>query len=185
MISASNASNLLRHYQWKTEILLTRYFDDKKAVMKEAGLVGGAYKEGEAKLKGIGECLVCCVELGPEKSCALRCKHRFCHSCWSSYLTMKIKEGEVARLNCPAVNCTYCVPDEVVKKVVDKEIYEKYLRFVTKSFVEDNAFVTWCPAPRCGNAITTDMMFGHFVQCSCGYKFCFFLSSRSSCSCDM
>jgi len=50
---------------------------------------------------------------------------------------------------------------------------KKYIRFVTRSFVEDNAFVTWCPAPRCGNAITTDMIQGQSVKCTCGFRFCF------------
>lgn len=174
VISASNASNLLRHYHWKTEVLLTRYFDDPKTVIKEAGLVANTTDgNAEAKLTSSGECLVCCEIVDPTQSCALTCEHRFCHDCWGSYLTMKITEGEVIRINCPALNCDHSVPDEVVKKLVPKETYEKFLRFVTRSFVEDNAHVTWCPAPRCGNAITTDMISGQTVQCSCGFKFCF------------
>ncbi len=39
--------------------------------------------------------------------------------------------------------------------------------------MEDNHHVTWCPAPGCGNAITSDQLHGHVVQCSCGYRFCF------------
>jgi len=173
-ISASNASNLLRHYQWKTEVLHQRYWDSPEAVLKEAGLVCTAPDaDDEMKLEGSGECLVCCENVEGGECCALRCRHRFCHDCWSSYLTMKIIEGEVTRINCPALNCKYTVPDTVVQKLVDKEIYEKYLRFVTRSFVEDNAQLTWCPAPRCGNAITTDMLHGTIVQCRCGFRFCF------------
>jgi len=173
-ISASNASNLLRHYQWKTEVLHQRYWDSPEAVLKEAGLVCTALDaDDETKFEGSGECLVCCEIVEGDECCALRCRHRFCFDCWSSYLTMKIKEGEVTRINCPALNCKYTVPDPVVQKLVDKEIYEKYLRFVTRSFVEDNAQLTWCPAPRCGNAITTDMLHGTIVQCRCSFRFCF------------
>jgi len=174
VISASNASNLLYHYQWKTEVLHQRYWDSPEEVMREAGLVCAAPDaDDEAKLSGEGECLVCCETVEGDECCALRCRHRFCRDCWSSYLTVKIKEGEVTRINCPALNCKYTVPDPVVQKLVDKELYEKYLRFVTKSFVEDNAQITWCPAPRCGNAITTEMVHGRIVQCHCGFRFCF------------
>lgn len=99
---------------------------------------------------------------------------------------MKITDGEVYRLSCPAVGCRRNVPDEVVKKLVEKPVYEKYLRFVTKSFVEDNSLITWCPYPRCANAITTDMVRGHIVQCSCSYRFCFSChhEAHSPASCD-
>eukprot|EP01125_Pyxidicula_operculata_P001097 TRINITY_DN109_c0_g1_i1.p1 TRINITY_DN109_c0_g1~~TRINITY_DN109_c0_g1_i1.p1 ORF type:complete len:655 (+),score=184.46 TRINITY_DN109_c0_g1_i1:54-2018(+) len=174
VITASNASNLLRHYHWRTEVLLTRYFDNPKAVIKEAGLMNtNPDGDVEAKLVGEGECLVCNDIVSANDSCALMCEHRFCKDCWTSYLTMKITEGEVTRINCPALNCTCTVQDEVVKKLVSKEVYEKFLRFVTQSFVEDNRHFTWCPAPRCGNAITTDMILGQIVKCTCGFRFCF------------
>lgn len=172
-ISASGASNLLRSYGWKTEKLLTKYFDNPEEVLEEAGLLAGNGHTGEAVLDGEEECLVCTEEVGADESCALTCGHRICHGCWNSYLTMKITEGEVQRVSCPAVDCKLTIPDEVVKKLVDKPIYEKYLHFVTKSFVEDNTHVTWCPAPGCGNAITTDMISGQVVQCSCSFHFCF------------
>jgi len=174
MISASSASLLLRFYGWKPEILIEKYFHDPEKVIQQAGILVDTFDgEAEAKLVDHGECLVCTDITSPEESCALVCAHRVCVGCWSSFLTMKITDGEVYRLSCPAVGCRRAVPDEVVKKLVEKPVYEKYLRFVTKSFVEDNSLITWCPYPRCANAITTDMVRGHIVQCSCGYRFCF------------
>jgi len=177
-ITASNASNLIRHYQWKTEKLLAAYFDNPDKVIKEAGIIGATghthNDEGHrAQLSGVGECLICCDDVDATESCALTCEHRFCHSCWSSYLSLKIKEGEVLRINCPSTNCRITVPDDVIKELVPQDIYDKYLRFVTKSFVEDNDHVTWCPAAGCGNAITADQLHGLVVQCTCGYRFCF------------
>jgi len=173
-ISASNAANLLRHYQWKVELLHQKYWTSPDKVLREAGLVCVTPDaDDESKLEGEGECLVCCEIVDGDDCSALRCHHRFCNDCWSSYLKVKITEGEVARINCPALNCKYTVPDLIVHKLVDKEIYEKYLRFVTKTFVEDNAHITWCPAPRCGNAITADMLHGTTVKCRCGFSFCF------------
>jgi len=120
-----------------------------------------------------GDCLICGENVSAGQSCALMCHHRVCAPCWSSFLTMKIIDGEVYRLSCPAAGCRKTVPDEVVRKLVEKPVYEKYLRFQTKSFVEDNSLITWCPFPRCSNAITTDMVKGHIVQCSCSFRFCF------------
>lgn len=174
MISASSASLLLRSYGWKPEKLIAKYFDNPDTVLAEAGVLVDTFDgEAECKLTEDGECLVCTEISSPAESCALVCGHRVCASCWSSFLTMKITDGEVYRLSCPAVGCRRAVPDEVVRKLVEKPVYEKYLRFVTKSFVEDNSLITWCPYPRCANAITTDMVRGHIVQCSCSFRFCF------------
>jgi len=186
-ISASNAANLLRHYQWKVELLHQNYWNSPDKVLKEAGLVCVTPDaDDECKLEGEGECLVCCEIVDGNDCSALRCRHRFCNDCWSSYLKVKITEGEVARINCPALNCKYTVPDQVVQKLVDKEIYEKYIRFVTKTFVEDNAHITWCPAPRCGNAITADMLHGTTVKCRCSFSFCFSCQyeAHAPASCD-
>jgi len=186
-ISASNAANLLRHYQWKVELLHQQYWTSPDLVLKEAGLVCVTPDaDDECKLEGEAECLVCCEIVDCLNCSALRCRHRFCNDCWSSYLKVKITEGEVARINCPALNCKYTVPDKIVQKLVDKEIYEKYIRFVTKTFVEDNAHITWCPAPRCGNAITADMLDGTTVKCRCGFSFCFSChnEAHAPASCD-
>eukprot|EP01126_Amoeba_proteus_P064979 TRINITY_DN9161_c0_g2_i6.p1 TRINITY_DN9161_c0_g2~~TRINITY_DN9161_c0_g2_i6.p1 ORF type:complete len:432 (-),score=85.90 TRINITY_DN9161_c0_g2_i6:135-1430(-) len=172
-ISASSASNLLRMYGWKTEKLVLRFFDNPDQVLEEAGLLVDDGNAGDVKLEGIGECLVCTEEVPANESCALMCGHRTCLTCWSSYLTTKITDGEVLHVSCPASNCRLVVPDEVVKKLVEKPIFDKYLHFVTKSFVEDSSHVSWCPAPGCGNAITTDMISGLVVRCTCGFRFCF------------
>jgi len=173
-ISASNAVNLLRHYQWKVELLHQQYWASPDKVLKEAGLVCVTPDaEEDCKLDSQGECMVCCEMVEGILSSALRCRHRFCNDCWSSYLSVKITEGEVSHINCPALNCKYTVPDPMVQKLVPKEIYEKYQRFVTKAFVEDNAHITWCPSSRCGNAITADMLQGTTVKCRCGFCFCF------------
>jgi len=114
------------------------------------------------------------------------CKHRLCKDCWKAYLTVKINEGDVQKIYCPARDCPTLVPEESIKKLVDEPIYEKYIRFITKSFVEDNDQVSWCPAPNCGNAITADMMNGITVQCSCGYRFCFSChnEAHTPCTCE-
>jgi len=187
VISASAASNLLRSYGWQSEKLLEKYFHDPDQLLKEAGLLMcGPNDEAEMKVNVASECLVCCTDMEPNECCAMTCGHVVCRDCWSSYLTMKITEGEVYRISCPASGCNLNVPDELVKKLVDQVVFQKYLRFVTKSFVEDNSMITWCPFPRCANAITSAMVKGQIVQCGCGYRFCFSChhEAHSPASCD-
>lgn len=174
-IAPSGASNLIRHYQWRLERLLQAYFDSPEAVQAEAGLCAPGHEEGaRSLLVGRAECLVCADEGDAHEHVALSCGHRFCRDCWAQYLGLKIAEGQVLRINCPASRCTLCVPEDVVRELVAPQAYDKYARFVTKSFVEDGDHLTWCPAVGCGNAITSEQRRGgHLVECSCGYRFCF------------
>lgn len=50
---------------------------------------------------------------------------------------MKINEGEATKIKCPHLKCNLIVDEIIVKKLVPSEIYEKFIRFITKSFVED------------------------------------------------
>jgi len=91
-----------------------------------------------------------------------------------------------------AHKCTQLVPEHIVKKLVPQDLYSKYLRFLSKTFVENSKTARWCPAPDCGKAIVEPMhvyfsslqpcimlMYkcsweGDNVvgQCSCGTVFC-------------
>jgi len=165
---------LLRSYGWKQEKLTSKYLENPEAVLEELGILLDTYDgENETKLNGSGDCLVCMEAYPADARLALICGHSICKTYWNSYLSMKITDGEVYKLSCLSNGCRRLVPDEVVKKLVEPPIYEKYVRFVTKSFVEDNTLITWCPYPRCTNAITSDMLRGQIVQCSCGFRFCF------------
>eukprot|EP01130_Rhizamoeba_saxonica_P016476 TRINITY_DN7624_c0_g1_i2.p1 TRINITY_DN7624_c0_g1~~TRINITY_DN7624_c0_g1_i2.p1 ORF type:complete len:560 (-),score=138.66 TRINITY_DN7624_c0_g1_i2:32-1672(-) len=174
-ISAVCSSTMLRHYMWRDEKLLQEYFVDADKVWAEVGINKNASKRAkdrEFQLQGIDECMICCDMVPAEESTALRCQHRFCNICWESYLSIKIKDGQV-HTTCPARGCNILVNEDIIEGLVPASVYEKYVRFAIKSFVEDNNHVTWCPAPSCGNAITSDMISGMTVQCSCSYRFCF------------
>lgn len=125
------------------------------------------------QLVGMQTCSICADEMPAEECTALACGHPFCNDCWDTYLTMKITEGET-KIRCPQQKCTVLVGERVIPKLVASNVYDRYIRFVTKAFVDDSAGrIKWCPRAGCGNAITVDMVRGTVVRCSCGYRFCF------------
>jgi len=65
------------------------------------------------------------------------------------------------------------VPDQLIRKLTSPEVYSKYTAFVSKSFVEDNPNIKWCPRAGCGNAVKSDVKNISEARCSCGFKFCF------------
>ena len=48
------------------------------------------------------------------------------------YLHVKIKEGYVHDITCPAYGCTKLVPVEVIENVVSRDMARRYLQFDIK-----------------------------------------------------
>jgi len=60
-----------------------------------------------------------------------------------------------------------------------KKVKNKYSKYLSRSFVDDNPRIKWCPAPDCGKAVFCPETNLDEVQCSCGNKFCFKCNSES------
>jgi ariadne-1 len=193
-ISTSMSATLLRHFQWKKEKLLQKYLENPQQVCKDAGV---PYIATATSPRGLGKsnnfnsmCSICGEDdLTPLTSSYLSCNHIFCNDCWGNYLTTKISEGE-PQVHCPHLKCNIHVDDVFIKRLVSPAVYDKYLQFVTKNFVQDNDKVRWCPTPGCNNAISFDQANStsdsSIVECSCGFKFCFkcHREAHSPASCD-
>jgi ankyrin repeat and IBR domain-containing protein 1 len=99
------------------------------------------------------QCGICFIQLDNDNCIPNLCGHTFCRSCWTSYLTLKIDEGNLGDIVCPQVDCFVIISVEKIESLVDKDTAQKYLDFDIKSFVEFNPSIKWCPHPGCKMAI--------------------------------
>lgn len=178
---------LLRSYGWNKEKLFTDFFEDKDKVCKKAktNLNTNSFFWGNKNQKY--ECGCCFEEFKGTEMCALSCMHFLCRKCWKSYLTISINDGPSCLVTkCPYPKCKLVVDENTVNELVDKEVRMKYAKYLSRSFVDDNPRIKWCPAPDCGKAVYCQDMNADEVQCSCGYKFCFKCNreSHSPASCE-
>lgn len=173
-LPASSATQLLRHFRWNKDRLLHLWVEDAARVCRDTGVsLAGASNQARSTLPiSGGMCLICTENVTDSTSCALGCGHSFCHGCWLHYLALKISEGQTA-LTCPAIKCTSSVDQATVQRLVPAADYARYLRFMSKTFVETNPNVRWCPAPGCGHAINVLDSARDSVACRCGFRFCF------------
>lgn len=178
--SLSTAGALLRAFQWNSEKLLEKYYENPEKVMKDAGVTsvvaskGGALRTSANPIKAKPtECEICGDDLDANNSCSLECQHVFCHECLARYLEVQISEGKSLDITCMAFKCTGRVPDQLIRALTSAPLYSKYTAFVSKSFVEDNPNIQWCPRAGCGNAVKSDVKSISEAKCSCGFKFCF------------
>lgn len=182
-LPTASATQLLRHFRWNKDRLLHAYVEDAARVCRDAGIslpavpsahaAAAAAPRASLPVAAGGMCLICADSVSAENSLALSlCGHMFCHGCWAGYLALKISEG-VTGITCPAVKCAASVDQATVQRLVPAADYARYLRFMSKTFVETNPNVRWCPAPGCGHAINVLDSARDSVACRCGFRFCF------------
>ncbi|XP_014667038.1 PREDICTED: uncharacterized protein LOC106808723 [Priapulus caudatus] len=138
-----------------------------------------------------------------EQPVPVACDHHFCRGCWESYLKIKIQDGNVHSILCPAFQCQKLVPVEVIERLVPRDVALKYLQFDIQAFVESNPTIKWCPHPGCGRAVRLPENDGsgspatvqpgvkppptsHAVDCGVGHFFCWEClgEAHEPCSCQ-
>merc|ERR1712137_271873 len=196
-VRESAAISLLKHFKWSREQLMASYFDDPQRALEVAGVpldavdplpagasplveISDSPPAGDAKLEmEEEECTICSLDVTSDEMYTLKsCGHSFCEDCWSTYLSLQINEGQ-SFIKCAHMDCKALISEEEVRALVSPEIYQKYCTFFMHSFVNNNANIKWCPAPGCGNAVTSDMVNGKTVTCRCLYRFCFRCSEEA------
>ncbi|GHP03637.1 hypothetical protein PPROV_000239200 [Pycnococcus provasolii] len=94
------------------------------------------------------ECAIC-RDVAPDAASSLACGHLFCDTCWATYLTMKVNDGETD-VGCPHEGCRLKVGPSFVDAHCDRDVSGKYRSFLADSFVDRANNVVWCPSPNCG-----------------------------------
>lgn len=210
------AEVLLRKHEWSRQFLLDAWMKDPVLCCEEAGIQPPTSALQSATPESISceqiqdeyqntslNSPAKSVPLSPETMCDIcasnihsdeepvqvPCLHQFCRSCWEGYLTVKIEDGEVQDILCPAFDCHHLVPVDVIEKVVSPHMVKRYLQFDIEAFVDRNPSIKWCPYPNCGRAVrlpesdavpqelmsmncASPLAASHSVGCGNGHYFC-------------
>lgn len=180
-IKSHVAEALLDKVKWNQDKLLTEYFNDPEEFLSSVGIDPNTLVS-----KTTGNIIVdspdtefscsICFDDCPlsETTIMQECGHRFCNGCWRDMLEMQIKEGRTFDILCMFKGCHELVPPHIVEKLVSEETRLKYMRFLSKTFVDHSQHIRWCPAPGCDNAITGAVTEGRIrvASCLCGKRIC-------------
>ncbi|VDO97102.1 unnamed protein product [Soboliphyme baturini] len=187
----TTARILLNHFKWDKEKLLEMYYDcsDQENIFREAHVISpfkkcpAASSSKSSSVMGTSRsitslnemCQICMHSYDPTLMIGLECSHRFCMSCWITYLTTKIMdEGMGQTISCAAYKCDILVDDSIIMKVLkERKVKMRYQHLITNNFVECNRLLRWCPAPDCCNAIKVQYADSKPVTCKCSFTFCF------------
>lgn len=198
-VPVSSAKTLLRKYRWSTE----RIFQDFSSMGREdlLGKWGLSTHENQSQVSQLNdspentefECKLCYDDCPLSETIQINgCGHRFCNNCWTTYIKIKIRDGQSCNIMCMGEKCPMVVDETVVLQclVDDDEMRHRYSQALIESFVEDNAFVKWCPStPSCGNAVITNLIATTplTIKCICEHIFCFACGEmpHQPCTCNM
>ncbi|KAI7858327.1 hypothetical protein BDC45DRAFT_499369 [Circinella umbellata] len=183
-LSNEDSATLLRYFRWNKEKLFERYMDLPEKVLRDAGVSQQQQNKITVLAKDLSQqpfmCEICCDDDPEMETVCVACGHRFCRGCYEHYLRQKIREeGESRRIECPQDKCNVIVDEKTVQRLVDSQTNQKYRTLLNRTFVDDNDYLRWCPAPDCEYAIechipsTSLTSIVPTVQCQCSYKFCF------------
>lgn len=184
-LSDEHAAVLLRYFRWNKERLIERCMEARETILSAAGVISegdGTAKGGRSRTIAIPGfvCDICCDDSRGLETVALSCNHRFCKNCYEHYLVQKIKEeGESRNIQCMASTCNVIVDEKTVGSLVDKAVYQRYKTLLLRTYVDDNEFLRWCPAPECEYAVECHVSQSALqtivptVLCRCSHRFCF------------
>ncbi|KAL4464478.1 hypothetical protein ABPG72_021171 [Tetrahymena utriculariae] len=124
-------------------------------------------------------CEICCQEfLGSEFYRLTSCSHNFCMQCTQAYIINKINCSEVLNIVCPKVSCGAKIQDLQIQKVIQPDLFEKYMRFKKIMVLNQDPNIRWCPKVDCDTYIRGEKD-KVCIQCpKCTQKICFLCNSK-------
>lgn len=112
------------------------------------------------------------------------CGHACCRSCMATWAETAINDQKL-KVKCPAENCSYCLFDDDLKKLVSPQIFARhqehksadYLQHLKASLKESIPLKMWLksharPCPDCHVIVSRSEGCDH-MMCVCGTRFCY------------
>lgn len=174
---------LLREAGWDLARLQDAWFEDEIRCRNRCGLGPGADTSAVAPSSSSSAGVECpiCMNIFTEQPLDLGCGHGFCKDCWVRYLHHTVDDGKAAvQARCPQHKCARAVPSDFFKRICDEERRRKYDDWYTRSYVDDNPVVKWCPSPLgCDRACEYQGSDQFEIRCPCQFIWCWSCGEES------
>lgn len=152
---------------------------DSRAVFNYVGLIlneelkkYNATKQKETFNSSWHNCKVCFEEMLGSDFVQLSCGHLTCKICVSSYLTTLIKDCNFRRLTCPMSSCEIGIPTDLIRELINEELFSKYDEFLLSHAIESMGDVFYCPRKSCQAHVIADKDSKLAVCPECQFAFC-------------
>lgn len=180
------AGALLGDFKYDVKATIDAYKSDQATTLDKSGLSLRCDENLLMKdsLSPQSSCGICYDEMEENNRYEMACGHKFCISCWRSYLACELKErfstsAVPLHLVCPEQICNNRVLADSIQTVAP-DLLHQWEDLVLRSYVGCSKHLSWCPGPDCNSVAhaspidcqQTDLK--RPVQCSqCSTCFCF------------
>eukprot|EP00211_Chloroparvula_japonica_P003345 CAMPEP_0119146162 /NCGR_PEP_ID=MMETSP1310-20130426/38487_1 /TAXON_ID=464262 /ORGANISM="Genus nov. species nov., Strain RCC2339" /LENGTH=523 /DNA_ID=CAMNT_0007138029 /DNA_START=60 /DNA_END=1632 /DNA_ORIENTATION=- len=101
-------------------------------------------------------CPICWDDCKVSQMKSMGCGHLHCKGCLQDHVGTLISNGQVKDIRCPDPNCEIEVTPDIIKAVVDMNLYRKYVDFSVLQDLRENPNARWCPVKECSMAVVCD-----------------------------
>jgi len=119
------------------------------------------------------ECKVCFSDYDISSILVLGCGHFLCKTCSKYHFTTLITEGKAQVLKCAQPDCKRSPLVKEIEYVVDRNVFEKYTRFLLDAHLAADPDCRWCPKKGCSTPMIGNKA-NPMMECpKCRFRFCF------------
>ena len=132
-------------------------------------------KETQSLFDNPNICTICYENLINKNNVSHLCNHFFCDKCMKTYLTYKIKNGDVLNIKCLLGGCQRIYSNSDIKRNVNPKMYLKYKQFKYQKLLltNPNKYYVQCPYPDCNEIVEVINFQDEFIECKNKHYFCY------------
>lgn len=119
------------------------------------------------------ECGICFGEYSG-KTCEKisSCCHIFCRNCLTNFLTVRITDRNVNKIECPATECTVQIQYDQIKRICPANLFDIYEKYLFDYELMSNKNIVHCPRKQCQSLVMLNEG-ENLASCQvCEYNFC-------------
>lgn len=157
-ISCEESMVLLLHFKFSETRAEFEYRNNFVACRERCGLIFDKKINLEEENGEYIECGICYDDIAAKEAYSLRCGHKFCKTCWNSYVTDASNEISLMNfldLRCPHHGCSSRLMLHDLQRLGSSRLIPKWNDAILKKFVEEDASYRYCSGPDCGCVAVT------------------------------
>ena len=195
-LNYDEAELVLNHFEWNYDKLIDAWYDNMEEIKIDSHI-----EQSPESIVEITEyfqtnqiyensCIICGDVRKDEDFIYLKCEHKTCKSCMSTYLfdILFSEQKNVLSTPCPLKGCNLYITKSIYKECIKDEIMlEIYEENIKNIFINKNKNIKKCPNKKCHYLIKSPDKLAKEIKCKCGQIFCFSCLEEyhSPCFCDM
>jgi len=157
-ISCEESMVLLLHSKFSETRAEFEYRNNFMACRERCGLSFDTKINLEEESGQYIECGICYDDIDAKDAYALRCGHKFCKTCWNSYVTDASNETSLMNfldLRCPHHDCSTRLMLHDLQRLGSPSLIPKWNDALVKKFMEEDVSYRYCTGPDCGCVAVT------------------------------